>query len=727
MNSASFDAIRSFALAWGALVLGSPAPENLQPPTVPQRPEITQHHGRDPRTDEFSWLRAVSVMLPGGADPSEEILKVVQDQNDYTDQMLVPQTALAARIQGELRARQDARDAAPAVRSRIGDYEYWNRKDAGAIAPKYYRARIGGGTEELLIDGPALAGESKYVAIQVGTLSPSGRYLPYTVDLEGDRTGTLYVRDLQTGKVRTVRETVVKTVYPYWEIAWSADDRFIYYSVPGTVGRDTRAVRADLSGPEPVETTVYDELDPDFFLMIKNSASRKYVLLVSWGNGTKMVRAVSAENPDAPLIELSAKRAGHDYVADHVAGRFVIRSNRDGGRYTLWTAPEASPGEAAWAALKTEVPLPEAYDVTAFQNHLFVLGYAQAEQQAFIVSIADGKVTKLAKPDPTAVHLAVDNFDPKAARVRYRLVSAVQPTALVEAELSSGKATILSAPELPGYDPADYEARLHWFPSADGTQVPAYVVKKKSLRDAKTPAFVMAYGHYGSPFLTEWQFRPENSNEFISLLSRGVALVYGIPRGTMDLGSDWAAAGSYRNKMRSLEDTAAILEGLVQAGLTSPDQLVFRGNSAGGLNAGYIANRYPGLLAGIVASRPFVDALNTMLDAEIPLTTQEWPVWGNPVTSAADYDLIRSYSPYDNIRRQRYPAIFAFVSLRDSQVPFWEALKWVSRLQLNQEGDAPVLVRIPRVGSHSGGVGEEALKANAQEQAFALWTAGIRH
>lgn len=692
-------------------------------PQIPQKPISITAHG-ETRVDEFSWIREDGVMLKG-AEPSTDLKNAVDAQNTYTTSVLSANKKLADVIKAELTARQKARDAEKPVPYVDRGYEYWQETKTGDVAPRFFRKKIGSDESELLVDGPSLAADKKFVSIVVGQVSPNGKYLPYNVDFEGDFQGTLYLKDLSSGSVRVVRKDDVKGTQTLWKVAFSSDEKYLYYSVPGSVGRDTRVARVDLTAAELKEENVYDETDTDFFLYLATSASGKYIFLVSLGNGLSVFRAIEADRPNAPIITFSTKRAGHDYSLDHSAGQFVIRSNRNTGQFALWTASEAKPQEEAWTQLETQTPIVEPNEITIFQEHVFVLGYKNVEQQALIISLRDRSVRALPKADPTTVFLPVDNVDPTASKIRLRVTSAIRPSSTVEFDLRSGEAKTLSQVSLPNYNPDLFEARRFDFQSADGTMVPSYVVKKKSLHNKSTPAIVIAYGHYAVPMLQDFTFRPSFGNEFISLLNRGVAFVIGFPRGAGDLGTDWANAGALDKKRKTLEDTVAIIKGLSEKRLSTPSRIAFKGHSAGGINVGFIANEAPTSLKALVASAPFVDVLNTMSDVTIPLTTQEFVVWGNPIESAKDYRYIKSYSPYDNIRKQPYPALYAYTSLRDSQVPYWESTKWVSRLQLHQTGANPIVIRIHMAGSHVGTVGEEAMLARSEEQAFILSQIGI--
>lgn len=691
-------------------------------PTIPQKSTSITLHG-DTRVDNYAWVKNLNIML-GKEEPSPELMAVILEQNKYTDYILKPTEGLAETLKKELAQRKTDRNAAKIVPYKIGQFEYWKETKGTDIAFKFYRKKINTKNVELLIDGPALAGKNPFISIEIGEISPLGTYLPYIVDFDGDRQGALYVKNMNTMEVLKIRNDGVKGNSTQ-HIGWSADEKYVFYTVPGTVNRDSRIVKTDITTQPFNEKTVHDELDADFFVYIQNSASKKYIFIKSEGHHVTVYRAIKTENHDEPMIQFSTKRLGHEYFVDHADDKFIIRSNKLNDEFSLWTTDISNPSEEHWKQLKTKSAIPVPFNLKVFNKYVFVSGNSNGQNNAAIISLNDNSVYRIPKPDIMSYIEPEDNYDSKATVIRYSEWSPLFPKKMFEFNMKTHSKKLLSETKLTNYNPKNYEITTKKFPSVDGALIQTYIIKKKSLRNKMTPVFTDIYGHYGNNDINWWKYTGEYGQDSISLLERGVAVVVALVRGGGDISIEWRKAGDLKNKLKTLEDTVAVLNGLAIEKISSPDQIVFRGYSAGGINAGYVATHAPKSVKAIVARVPFVDVINTMTDVKIPLTTQEFNVWGNPITSATDYALMKSYAPYENTPDQEYPAIYAHISLHDSQVPYWEPLKWIAKLREHQTGNQPLLIDIQTEGSHNGGAGDADIKLNAKEQAFILNQMGI--
>lgn len=692
--------------------------QSLAAPAIEKRPvEITMHG--DTRIDNYAWLKNLDIML-GKAEPSAELQKVVEEQNAYTQAVFKSSEGLYEAVKNEFKSRRVDRSAETILPYKIGDYEYWKETKPNEIIFRLYRKKIGTSHAELLIDGPALAGKAEYIGLTIGDISPKGTYLPFLVDMDGNLQGDLMVKNMITGETSLVRKDIVKTVYLNLNIAWSADEKYIFYSVPGTLSRDSKVARTNLSIQPFAEEDVYDELDGDFFLKVIGTASKKFILLESSGHSVTVYRAIDATNVNKPMIQFSQKRQGHEYTLDHANNQFIIRSNREKGLFSIWTATAEKAAEENWKLFNVKGQIPTIETFKLIGDHMFISGHDQTEYNAVLVSLKDGSVRKMEKPDFMSVVQESDNFDATSNLLRYIVWSPTREKSVFEMDLKSYQSKKLSELKVNLYNPEDYEVTAVNFPSTDGVQVKGYLLKKKSLKGQKTPVFIDLYGHYDSTEINWWKYSGMWGYDFTSLLSRGVAVLVPFLRGGSDIDLAWKQAGAFKNKIKTLEDSVAVVKGLSDQGLSSPDQIAVRGYSAGGLNAGFIATHAPQAVKAIVARSAFVDLINTMTDVNIPLTTQEFNVWGNPIDSKEDYFRMKSYSPYDNTPDQEYPAIYAHISLHDSQVGYWESLKWIAQLRDHQKGTAPLLIELLIEGNHGGGAGEAEDALNAREQTFIL-------
>lgn len=691
------------------LALSAPlviAAQALAPPVakkVPQPVSLPSTHcDKSPcvREDDYFWLRQTP---PQSIEEFRtDIIEYLTAENAYTTEWMKTRTALRDQIFGELSARANSNLAFDAPYENNG-YSYFIRHAEGQDYPVYWRKNLQTGKEEVLLDGPALSQGLKYFSVSFA-VSPDNKKIAYGIDRNGERAHTLYVKDLGTGAIRTIRENDVKLSTTYRPPVWSGDSQSLFYLVPGTLAdgtpmRDNHLMRFDLAASQ--ETSVYMEKDGDFYLSSKATTSGKYIVITSDGNKVSQVRIIPASDPQAAPTLLSPKKYDHEYTVDHVGERFIIVSNMRDGNNEVYTAPESAPTIENWKPLLAKTVMTDITEAVVFKSHLVLVGVTNAIQQAKIVDLKTLAVRNLKTDDKLFAIQPRDNMDPNAAKFRFEYASHTRPLSLREVDLSSGKVTVLAQKSYPGHDPADYVVKRVWSTSFDGTKVPSDVIFKKGVKqDGKGPLYLWVYGNYGSSLIGTWLF----SNDRLSLLDRGVTVAIGYPRGGGELGFAWGKAGNQRNKINSFKDTIAIAEDLVAKKYAARDRLALEGVSAGGLVTGYIANNRPDLFKAIVMDVPFVDLLNTMSDATIPLTTQEYVVWGNPA-NADDYKYMAQYSPYDNVGKHDYPSILVTSSLWDSQVYYWEPSKWVAKLRANKTDNNPLLLSMGMAGGHGGGSG----------------------
>jgi oligopeptidase B len=422
-------------------------------------------------------------------------------------------------------------------------------------------------------------------------------------------------------------------------------------------------------------------------------------------------------------VLLSSKLPGREYNVDHMGGQFIIVGNQSQGNRDVFVAPEAAPTMENWKKLLPAPVMTDVTDSAVFEGKLVLIGVEKAYQKAEIVDLSTLAVRDIPAPEQIFAITKRDNPDPKGGKFRFEYTSLVKPSALIDVDLATGAETVLAERKIPGYDASNCVVERVWSPSFDGVQVPTDVIRKKSTpMDGKGPLDLWAYGNYGTSMIQKFTFDQDR----ISALDRGVILAISYPRGGGEQGYEWGAAGNQKHKIDEFKDVIAVAHDLVAKGYAAADRMALEGISAAGLLTGYIANNEPGLFKAIAQSAPFVDIINTMSDASIPLTTQEYTVWGNPGI-AEDYRYMALYSPYDNVGHHDYPAMFVRSALGDSQVPYWESAKWVARIRANKTDQNPLVLAMGMVGSHSGGSGVDAALDEASERwAFILSQIGTR-
>jgi oligopeptidase B len=687
-----------------------------RPPVAQQRSFVVKSPHGD-RVDEYYWLRD---------DDSEkkrpDIMQYLEAEKAYCDAMAAPLAPLRETLVAEMRSRIKEDDATVPAFDR-GAW-YWTKFEQGAEYPRVYRQKGGASgpdptaAAEVLLDGPALAKGEDYFAIGDYSVSDDGRYLAWTQDVSGRRIHTLFIKDLATGEVLPDRITpTLETV------EWAADGRTLFYMRQDPVLLQSGPVYLHAVGTDPAkDSLVYDEPDKTLFAGISTSASCEYLLIQLEGYDTNELRAVPRAQPAAPARVVLPRVDGIRNYADHLKGRWVIRTNDSARNFRVVSAEDARAADrTAWREI-----VPHRTDAAVDAVELFDGGIALQERvaanaQVRVIPWSGGVgVVVPTNEDAFAMNLG-DNLDAALPFVRVVYTSLTTPRTTIDVDLDSGAQAVRKVQPVPGYDATKYASARLWAPSRDGKRIPVSIVWRKDLyaKDGTRPLVVEGYGAYG--ITSEAEF----SSGDVSLLDRGFAVATLHVRGGADLGQDWYEDGRLMYKQNSFNDFVDATDFLVREGYGAKDRVFARGGSAGGLLMGAVANiagdRYRGMLLAV----PFVDALTTMLDETIPLTTNEWTQWGDPREKAA-YDYIRSYSPYDNLEAKPYPAMLVTTGVWDSQVQYYEPAKYVARLRRLKTDSNPLLFHINLEAGHGGQSGRfERLKESALVQAFFIDLAGL--
>jgi oligopeptidase B len=673
-----------------------------KPPVAKKVPKTVTVHG-DERVDEYGWLRDKA---------SPETLAYLGAENAYADAVTRPLEGLQKKLYDEMLGRIRQTDVN--VPYRKDGYFYYSRTVEGKQYPIHARKKGSvDAAEEVLLDVNRLAEGKKFMSVAAMAVSDDTNLLAYTTDDTGYRQYRLHVKDLRTGKVT---ENLAERV---GNVEWAKDNKTLFYTTENDAKRQNRAFRHVLGG-EP--KLIYEEKDVLFDVWNERSRSGEWIFLISDSKTTNEVRLIDASKPEAEPVVMVARKTDHKYYPDHRGDRFYIMTNDAGVNYRVVTAPVTRFAQANWKELVPYRKPVRIESTDLFKDHMVVRlregGLSHLE--IYNLRNAGENPHRVVFPETAYAVFPSANaeFDTKVYRYTYQ--SFITPSTVYDYDLDSRKQTLLKRVEvLGGYDPARYKVERFFVTATDGAQVPVALVYRKDLDPkGKNPLLLYAYGSYGSS-----QSPAFNPNRF-SLLDRGVVYALANIRGGGEMGKEWHEQGRMLKKMNTFTDFIAVADHLVKTGYTSKEKLAIQGGSAGGLLVGAVANMRPELFKAVLAYVPFVDVINTMSDESIPLTTQEYIEWGNPANKA-EYLYMKSYDPYMNVAKKKYPAMLVRTSLNDSQVGYWEAAKWVARLRANKTDDNVLLLRVNMGAGHGGASGRyDKLRDEAADYAWLLTQLG---
>ncbi|QMV17843.1 prolyl oligopeptidase family serine peptidase [Granulicella sp. 5B5] len=692
-------------------------PTTLTPPIAEREPSTLPIHNTALH-DDYAWLREKG---------APRVTAYLEAENAYTAAMMDGTEALQQTLYDEILSHIKEDDVS--VPYRDGAWEYLTRTDKGKQYARYLRkaADVPDASEIIILDVNQLAEGQPFMSVGALGISPDGRLLAYTTDNTGFRQYTLHVRDLETGV------DLADTAERVGSIAWAADSKTLFYTTEDEqTKRQDRAFRLEL-GSSPVE--VFHEQDERFNLGVGRTRDREYILLDIGSHTTSETWYMPSANARLDQFRLFAPRIDdEEYDIDHRNGSWFIRTNHEAEQFRLMVVPhglEDGEGREFWLEVLPEVPASPLEDFDLFQNFL-VASYR--ERGLPVLRVYDFNSRDLlenprdiAFPDPAYEAGSEINRDFNATTFRYGYQSLVRPGSVYRYDVATGESTLLKQQEVPGgFDVANYAAERLWFATHDGTQVPVSLVyrKDKFAKDAKSPLYVYGYGSYGYPLPLGF------SASRLALLDRGVVVAFAHIRGGGELGDPWHDAGKMMVKRNTFTDFIEATEFLLHEGYGDPKRVAIEGGSAGGLLMGAVVNfaieqGKPELFHVVLSHVPFVDVMNTMLDASLPLTVAEYEEWGNP-NEADAFAYMRSYSPYDNLQRAPYPAMLVKTSLNDSQVMYWEPAKYVAKLRTLKTNDTPLLLHINMDAGHGGASGRyDYLKEIAFDDAFLLRELGV--
>ena len=626
---------------------------------------------------------------------------------------MAPRAALVETIFQEMKGR--IKEDESSVPQKDGRYLYWRRFEKGAQYKQWLRKPVAGGPETVILDEARLAEGKEYFRLGGIAISEDDRFMAYSTDEDGSERYTIRIRDLQGGA-----DLPVAIPGTLGSFAWSRDGKHLVYGLVNESWRvDT--IKLHTIGSDPAQDRIlYREPDQGFQASVGMTQSRAWIVIATGDNETSEVRLLPADNPLAQPMLVRARKKGIEYDVEEHDGTLFIHTNEDSTQFSLKTAPLSDPGN--WTTRIAADPDFYMTGVTTFAGFFVVEGRERGLDQIEVHSYSGGPGKRIPFPEASYTASLDENPEYDVSKLRIAYESMVTPDTVSEYDVKTGKAAVLKVQEIPsGYDPSNYVTERVEITARDGTRVPVSVVYRKGFRkDGNGPLYLYAYGAYG------YAVPPSFSVLRLSLLDRGFAYAIAHIRGGDDLGQQWQLDGKLTKRTNTFNDFVDAAKGLIGLGFARPGRIVAAGGSAGGKLMGVVVNTDPGLWGAVAAHVPFVDVLNTMQDESLPLTPGEWPEWGNPVTDKAAFDLIRSYSPYDQVKPQAYPPLFVTAGLNDPRVTYWEPAKWVARLRATKTDSNVVLLKTNMGAGHGGKSGRfDSLREDAEEYAFFLWQLGM--
>lgn len=687
----------------------------ITPPSARREPTPTELHGQT-LEDDYRWMREKT---------SAELLDHLNAENAYTLSVMASTAELQKTLYDEMLSHIKETDESVPYPDR--GWFYYSRTVEGSQYPIYCR-RVGGAgavfaeqAEEILLDVNALAVGQPYMAVGGLSVSPDGWTLAYSTDNTGFRQYTLHLRDLKTGA--ELPDTAQRT----GGLAWAADSKTLFYTTEDEVTkRHNLLFRHRVGDTAADDVVVYDETDERFNLGVGKTRDGKYVLMEAGSHTTNECRFLSTATPEGTFTMIAERVDEQEYSVDHRDGVFYIRTNDVGKNFRVVTSKVEVPGREFWTELiaeEADAPL-EDFDVFAT---FCVSSRRRLGLPTLTVTAIDGEgrlgsAQEIAFPEPVYAVGAHANREFETTVYRYSYQSLVSPASVYEFDVATGVSRLLKEQEVPGgFERGRYGSERVWVEAADGVKVPVSVVYRRDAfkKDGTNALYVYGYGSYGYALPVGF------SATRLSLLDRGVVMAYAHIRGGGEMGDAWHDAGKMMVKRNTFSDFIAVTEKLVNEGYGAKDRVAIEGGSAGGLLMGAVVNERPNLFSVVLSHVPFVDVMNTMLDASLPLTVAEYEEWGNP-NEAEAFSYMKSYSPYDNLKAGAYPAMLVKTSLNDSQVMYWEPAKYVARLRTLKTNETPLLLHINMDAGHGGASGRyDYLKEIAFDYAFLLTQLGV--
>lgn len=669
-------------------------------PFAPKRDHVRNLHGES-FNDTYFWLREKT---------SKDVLSHLNAENAYAKSFLDPLNADRDKLFNEFRSRMKETDSStPYVKN---GYWYYSRTVLGKQYPIQCRKKSNlQAIEEVVLDMNELAKGKAYLGVGAFEISPNSKLLAYSVDETGYRQYKLKIRNLETGKELPDQFGIVN------DVVWATDNKTLFYTTENTAKRPDKLYRRAIGSKSA--TLLFEEKAPQFNLYTFVSSDDKYMFVSSESAEQSEVRTLDLHTPTAPLKLMVPRQGDLLYYPDHHEGSFYIRTNHNAKEFQIVRTPVANPGIQNWKTVVPQEASGTLSDMMMCKDFFAVRYTKQSVPQIRVIWHKTGEKYEIKFSETNYSAWFGPNEDFNASKIRLSYNSMITPGSDLDFDTKSKKLSVVRQTPVPTYDKSKYAQEFVWATARDGVKVPITLCYRKGMKSNR-PLWLYAYGSYGSSSSPFFDFRR------VSMLDRGVTYAVAHIRGGGELGEAWHDDGKMANKLNTFTDFIDCADFLVEQGYSSHDKMLISGGSAGGLLMGSVLNLRPNIAKVALVYVPFVDVINTMLDETLPLTTQEFLEWGNP-TIKEQYDWIKAYSPYENIGPHHYPAMLVRTSLNDSQVPYWEAAKWVARLRDYRQNKSPLLLLCNMQAGHGGSSGRyDNLRNLATDYAFALNQLGVK-
>jgi oligopeptidase B len=677
---------------------------NPQPPVAAKRPHSISIHGQT-WTDNYFWLRERN---------NPEVIAYLEAENAYLAAMMAHTADLQETLYQEMRGRIKETDLT--VPYPKGEYLYYDRTEEGKQYPIYCRKPLSAAAEEeVLLDQNELAEGLDFCRIGVLRVSPNHQLLAYSVDTTGSEQYVLYVKDLRTGE--RLAEAISNTSY---SAEWANDNETLFYTTLNEARRPFQLHRHTLGTEHSQDTLLHQEIDDRYFVTVRRTRSSAYLVMHIYSNITTEEHYLTTDQPGSAWQVLYPRQVGVEYDLTHHGDTFYIRTNEAAENFKLVSVPIAQPDKANW---KTVLPHREDVMITAvnaFHNHLVVSTRENGLDHFYIHNLTDGTAHHIEFPEPTYAIWLGNNEEFHTNWLRFSYTSLITPESVFDYDMNNRSRELKKQQEVIGYDPSLYESGRVWATAVDGTKIPIGLAYRKGTQiNGQNPLYMTGYGSYGATY-------PDSFNSIrFSLIDRGFVFAIAHIRGGGEMGQGWRNAGKLLSKKNTFCDFITCAEYLIAEGYTNSNKLAVTGVSAGGLLMGAITNMRPDLFKVVVAHVPFVDVINSMLDASIPLTVIEYDEWGNP-NEPEFFTYMRSYSPYDQVEAKAYPNLLITAGLNDPRVQYWEPAKWTAKLRELKIDSNWLLLKTNMAAGHAGSSGRfDRLKEHALEYAFILDRLGL--
>jgi oligopeptidase B len=690
---------------------GSPWPSNVQPPVAEKTPSVRILHG-DTVVDEYAWMNAY---FKKTAD-STRVIEYLKAENAYLDTMMSGTRGLQEKLFEEMKGRIKEQDeSVPYFKN---GYYYYTRTEEGKQYFKFCRKKQTlEGQEEILLDVDQMAEGHAYYSATGFSISDDNTLMAFGVDTVSRRQYTIHVKNLLTGEILP---DALPGTSGY--AAWAADNKTLFYTRnnPATLLSE-KIMRHELGNPAADDVMVYYEKDASNYIGVGRGKSDKYLFIYSYATLSSEIQYLDAGTPKAAFKVFQPRMKEVLYSIEDVEGKFLIVTNLEAKNFRLMECPMDQTAKDSWKeviAHRSDVLLE---GIEVFKNHLVITERKNGLIQLRIRDQQSGDEHYLDFGEPAYLAYVGKNADYNSQALRYGYTSLTTPNSTYDYDMKSQEKKLMKQqPVLGGYRQEDYVTERLYAPGNDGVQIPISLVYKKGFqKNGSAPLLLEAYGSYGSSYDAAF------SSNNLSLLDRGFVYAIAHIRGGQELGRQWYEDGKMMKKKNSFYDFISCAQFLIGQQYTSKGRVYAQGGSAGGLLMGAVATMEPGLWNGVIAEVPFVDVINTMLDTSIPLTTNEFDEWGNPVNKEA-YDYMKSYSPYENVEKKEYPNLLVTTGLHDSQVQYFEPAKWVAKLRAHKTDNNVLLLHTNMEFGHGGASGRfDYLKDLALQYAFLFSLEGI--